>query len=114
MNNHNLDAIFIARRMTIKQAMQKFNSTDKGVLLVTDKKRKLIGTVTSGDLRRGIVNGIRFDDCVEKIMHKNFVTVMDDIPNLKKVARKKMIETMVEKIPVVNDKGIVVDLITLD
>lgn len=46
-----------------------------GIVLVVDAHKKLIGTVTDGDIRKALVKGISMDERVEKIMAKNPITV---------------------------------------
>ena len=38
-----------------------------GIALVVDAERRLIGTVTDGDPRRAILNGIFMDDGIERL-----------------------------------------------
>lgn len=38
-------------------------------LFVVDPQRRLMGSVTDGDIRRGIVGGAQLSDSIEKIMH---------------------------------------------
>ena len=37
--------------------------------LITDEKKYLLGTVTDGDIRRGILKGIAFNESVKSIMN---------------------------------------------
>jgi dTDP-glucose pyrophosphorylase/predicted transcriptional regulator len=84
---------------------------DSGALqiaLVVNEDRRLLGTVTDGDIRSGILRGISLEDKLEKIMCKTpIVASEDDDP-------KTIMEIMklkdILQIPVVDDSGRVVGL----
>lgn len=101
----------ISADTTIKQAMQKLNELGGKILFVVDEKERLLGTVTDGDIRRSIVNGINFNDRIEKVMHKNFTAVKSNMPNKENHIKQVMLETMLEQIPVIDNRGIIVDVI---
>ena len=42
----------------IKQAIAKLNETGLQIVLVLDAKDILLGTVTDGDIRRGLLRGL--------------------------------------------------------
>ena len=49
--------ITVKPEMTIRQAMIALDSTAEKCLLVVNEQQNLIGTLTDGDIRRGILNG---------------------------------------------------------
>jgi len=51
-------------------AMQRLHSLKYKILFVVDKNQKLIGTVTDGDLRRGLIKFKDTNTEIEKVMHK--------------------------------------------
>lgn len=54
---------------TIKQALIKLNNLAKdAILFVIDNNEKLIGTLTDGDVRRGLIKGIDINDSVDLII----------------------------------------------
>ena len=61
----------IPHSATIRDAMQKISGTIL-TLLVTDEREVLVGTLTDGDIRRGLLSGSTLDDPVETIMHTRF------------------------------------------
>lgn len=92
-----------------KEGLRKLNNLnlDK-VLFLVDKKDKLIGSLTDGDLRRGLLSGLNLSDPVEKFA-KNTPAYIDksnysvnDLVSLRK---------QFEIIPVLNDKNEIVDVI---
>lgn len=64
----------IDKSASVKDALVRLNelSSDILTLLVIDENRVLLGTVTDGDVRRGLIGGASLDEPVTKICHRNF------------------------------------------
>ena len=79
--------------------------------VVVDENSKLIGSVTDGDVRRGILNGIPLQDKVELIMNKNPKTVSGKM-NKKQMEEflKKNTVDRISHVPVVNEDGVLIDV----
>jgi len=65
---------------TIKDALIALdkNSDDVLTLFIVDKVGKMLGTLTDGDVRRGLIQGIELKDNVTSIMHSTFRYISDD------------------------------------
>ena len=50
-----INYLLIKSNAQIKEAITILENTDKGIVLVVDTKNILIGTVTDGDIRRGLL-----------------------------------------------------------
>ena len=48
--------------ITIRQAMKALNKTSEKCLLVVDEDKKLLGTLSDGDLRRSILGGAKVSE----------------------------------------------------
>ena len=65
----------IIENKSIKYALEKINNFKDNsalILFVIDKNAKLIGSLTDGDIRRGLLNGATLDEPVTTVMQKNF------------------------------------------
>mgnify|MGYP006104729357 CR=1 FL=1 len=95
--------------ITAKEGLKKLNNLnlDK-VLFLVDKKDKLIGSLTDGDLRRGLLSGLTISDPVEKFAKDTprYITKSNYSMNSIVSLRKQF-----EIIPVLNDKKEIVDVI---
>ena len=111
MEKTKLRSLLISTHQTIKRAMQELNETSEKILFVVDENDKLLGTVTDGDIRRGLINGSRFDDNLEKVMHKDFTAVTLDQSELKENIKRLMVENKFEQIPVLDHMGIIRDVV---
>ena len=70
--------IIVKSNITIRQAMKVLEKVTEKCLLVVDKNRKLLGTLTDGDLRRSILAGTRLSDDISGSFHPNPVTLIKD------------------------------------
>src|SRR5262249_28609301 len=53
------------RETTLGEAMARLNETALQILLVADAERRLLGTMTDGDIRRAILRGKTLNDGVD-------------------------------------------------
>ena len=88
MDKATLRTLLISSDITLKDSMQKLNDTAEQILFVIDKDDKLLGTITDGDIRRGLINGLKFSDKVEKVMFVQFTSFFREEPDKKKKAKK--------------------------
>jgi dTDP-glucose pyrophosphorylase len=56
---------------TVKQAIASLNNTGLQIVLVLDQLDTLLGTVTDGDIRRGLLRGLTLDESIERVMSSN-------------------------------------------
>ena len=82
------------------------------IALVVDDDEHLLGTITDGDIRRGILRGIPLNSSLDQVMNKSPFFIY------KGYDRNELIKTMTAReyshAPVVDDKNCIVDLIKLD
>lgn len=60
---------------SIKQAITTLNETGLQIILVLDAHDTLLGTLTDGDIRRGLLKGLTLDDAIESAMRSNSLVV---------------------------------------
>jgi dTDP-glucose pyrophosphorylase len=111
MDKTKLKSLLIAPDMTIKQAMKLLNDSGGKILFVVDKDEKLIGTVTDGDIRRGIIKGYGFSDRIKGLMKGEFFFVSSNVSNKEEYAKRVMIENKIEQIPILDNNGRILDVI---
>jgi len=108
----NWQDILIAPSTTIKKAIEIIDSSSLQIALVVDGNSYLLGTVTDGDVRRGILKSIPLEDPVHQIMNSKptFASKDDNRDNILATMKIKNYHHM----PIVDDKGCVVGLETLE
>ncbi len=111
MNKAKFKSLLVSVNTNLKESMQKLNDTAEKILFVTDENDKLLGTVTDGDIRRGLINGFKFSDKVEKVMFKQFTFFSCDEPDKKEKAERIMLREKIEQIPVLDKNNHIIDAV---
>lgn len=102
-----------------KQAQVPLNSTIRDVVhnlelvaikicLVVDAQGYFVGTISDGDVRRALLDGLGFESAIEKIVQKKAVVVSPGVG--REAILQLMVNKGVQQIPVINDDGKVVGL----
>jgi dTDP-glucose pyrophosphorylase/CBS domain-containing protein len=86
-----LHAILATADESLQRIVERINWANMEIILVVDKNQALIGTITDGDIRRGLLAGIDFQQPAAIIMNKAPTTVPLGTP------REKMLQIMREK-----------------
>ena len=97
---------------SLEKVITKLELTALQIVLVIGKNKKLIGTITDGDVRRGLLKGLTTKNKITSIINKNPV-VVNYRANSSQI-KKMMSKFGVRQIPVVNEKKQVVNLFILD
>jgi dTDP-glucose pyrophosphorylase/predicted transcriptional regulator len=107
-----LKEILIGPEASILDAMQTIEKGSSQIVLIADEAGRLLGTVTDGDIRRGILRGKALQDPVSTVMNANPLTSGDG--QSRDAAIVLMRDKLIHQLPVVDKDGRVVGLITLD
>lgn len=103
----------INQNETIKTALERINGfrlQQPLVLFVADSQDKITGSLTDGDIRRGLVNGVTLDCPVTNVMHKDFKYVKD-LSDYKKINSYKVMD--LKLVPLVTKDFKLVEFIDL-
>ena len=107
-----LEKILISPDYSIKEVINSMQTGSQKILLVIDKEKKLLGTITDGDIRRGLINSFDLDIFARNIMNPNPVAFNE------KADKKEIFKAMkihdIEHIPLLDDKGVLMRLETLN
>lgn len=108
MNNH-----IINEDVTIIDALHRLNELSGKVmtLLVVDNRRRMTGTVTDGDIRRGLLRGASLTDSVSGVVHRSFraISAGSDAVETIRGCRKDGIVLL----PVLNEDGTIERVLNL-
>ncbi len=108
---HNWREVLINLNTSLRETIAIIDKVALQIALVVDESGKLLGVVTDGDIRRGLIRGLSLDDDVSEVMNKN--------PKLAHLHDSKtrlmaIMEThCLQQLPVVDDDGKVIGLETL-
>ncbi len=96
--------------ISIREAMKKLSASGVKCLVIINKDKELLGTLSDGDVRKAILNGISVSDLVKNIYQKNPRVLIEGNYNFKEV-KKIFAENKFDIIPVVNQDGYLKDII---
>lgn len=109
MSNDKISIMFISTDSTIKNAMEVIEKGGRGIALVVDNDRRLLGIITDSDVRRAILKDVPLNNTVKSIMNEHFTFVSTNYT-------KKLVQTIFEQksiiqLPVLDDNMRVTDII---
>ena len=104
--------ILISPSTAIIEAVKLLDKSAMQVLMVVDEQRRLLGTVTDGDIRRGILRSLDLSEPVDHVMTSTPLTASPD--SSKEDLLKIMSGSNVHQIPLVNSDNQVVGLKIID
>lgn len=104
-------SLVIGPEVTVREALTRIDRGGEQFVLVVQGGR-LVGVVSDGDIRRGLLRGVELDDGVTEVLNDRPATVhatadQDEIERLKR-------RLGVRYIPVVDESGALVDLVGPD
>jgi len=104
--------IIIKRNQTLKQAMEVLNKTKLHICFVVSDSGELIGSLTDGDVRRGFLNGATLESNVADYMNHSPKMIKEGL-SVEEIV-KRMNTWGVRQLPVVNDKGMITKVETVE
>lgn len=108
----NFEAAILSPDRNVLDALRIIDNASLQIALVVNDQRLLLGTVTDGDIRRGILSGIRLEDPVTKIMNSSPLTA--NVRSSRAERRTLMTRRKIHQIPVVDNAGRIVGLEHID
>jgi dTDP-glucose pyrophosphorylase/predicted transcriptional regulator len=107
-----LKKIQVTSETTIRETIQRIDASALQIALVTDNNGKLLGTVTDGDIRRGILRGLVLDEAIRTVMNNSPQVCRVEDSREANLARMKC--TGLHHMPILDDAGCLIGLETLD
>lgn len=100
--------ILISPHTQIIKALEIIDAGAMRFAIVVDEKYRLVGTLTDGDIRRGILRGVSLDSSVSEVMNVDPISfsIHDDKQKIISVMKRKKLQ----QIPILDDDGCVVSL----
>ena len=108
----NTTSISIGPLIPAMEALRVIDQGAKQIALVVDEQQRLLGTLTDGDIRRGLLRGETLETPVERLMKRQFHFVRnneDPVAILEMMKRESL-----HQLPVLDKEGHVVQLLRLE
>jgi len=108
----NIENIKLTVNATIKEALQIIDGGAMQIALVVDENDKLLGTLTDGDTRRGLLKGLNLNDSIKSIIFKTPTTAK--ISDTKEEILNLAFSKKLHQIPIVDDDGKILGIQEID
>lgn len=114
-----IDRVCISPEQTIWDAIRCIDKNVLGIALIVDPERRLIGTITDGDIRRAMLAGDSLDTPVLKLLERRVHSPYPQPVTARQGATPEMLlklmrERSVRQIPILDEGGRVVEVVTMD
>jgi dTDP-glucose pyrophosphorylase len=93
---------------SIREAVQVLNETSLKIVLVVDANEVLVGTISDGDIRRGLLKGLELTSTIDTIVHGDALVVPPELN--REVVLQLMTANKIQQIPIVDENKHVVGL----
>ena len=93
---------------TIGQAIHNLNEVSVKIVLVANAAGVLEGTISDGDIRRGLLKGLDLNSPLTSIIHYNALVVPPDLG--RELVMQLMVANKIQQIPVVDEHHHIVGL----
>jgi dTDP-glucose pyrophosphorylase len=93
---------------TIGQAISNLTEVSVRIVLVTNEAGVLEGTLSDGDIRRGLLKGLDLNSPIDSIIHRNALVVPPEMA--RELVLQLMVANKIQQIPVVDEQHHVLGL----
>ncbi len=109
---------FVSPSTTITDVIACIDRNAKGIALVVDKEQHLLGTITDGDIRRAILDGVDLNEPVQVLLERKPSSLYPEPISAPVEASDALLldlmkEHVIQQIPLLDDHGRVVELALL-
>jgi dTDP-glucose pyrophosphorylase len=110
VNRERFEEILVGPHSTVREVIRAIDAGKAHLALVVDADRRLLGTITDGDIRRALLAGIDLDGPAEPIVHRSPVTANPEVGEAD--VRALMTQHRIDQVPVIADER-VIDVVLL-
>ena len=100
--------IKLSKNASIEEALKVIGDGAMQIALVVDKSDKLIGTLTDGDIRRGLLKGLDLKSSIKSIIFKTPTIAKES--DTKEMILKLAISKKLNHIPIIDESGKVIGI----
>ncbi|MFT7004463.1 MAG: dTDP-glucose pyrophosphorylase/predicted transcriptional regulator [Sulfurimonas sp.] len=108
----NIENLKLHISSTIKEALEIIDKAAMQIALIVDENDKLLGTLTDGDIRRGLLKGLDLNSSIESIVFKTptIANISDTKEDILKIALAKKLH----QIPIIDENGKILGIQEID
>ena len=96
--------------VSIREAMRAIDTASLRMAFIVSDEKCLLGTITDGDIRRGLLKNLNMDDAALLVMNENPITAYQDLD--KSHLLKIIEEEDLLCLPIITNSGVLVNVVT--
>ena len=104
--------IIVSPNIQIKKALKIMTKQGEKCLVISDKKKKLLGTISDGDIRKALLNGKDINESIFNIFNKKAIFFYENNFDEKKI-KKIFINKKIDIIPIVDQSQKIIKILDL-
>ena len=104
----NINKIKLSESASIKEALKVIGEGAIKLAIVVDDNDRLIGTLSDGDIRRGLLEGLGLNNPIKSLIVKEPIVIKSN--ESKEKILKLAMSKKIHHIPVVDDKGVLIKI----
>lgn len=85
---------------SVRDAIDNLIASSKRIVLVESQGEKFLGTISDGDIRRGLLRGIGLESRLSEIIQKSPIVATPEMP--KEIVKQLMLTNKIQQIPIVD------------
>lgn len=102
----------IGPQATLREALGVIDATGTGISLVVDENRRLLGTLSDGDIRRALIHGADLESPASEVLNPKPRLARESEGRPSILAKLRAFG--LHQLPIIDDSGMVVGLVTID
>ena len=100
--------VILPANITIEQAIRNLDKSAIKIILVANEAGVLEGTLSDGDIRRGLLKGLDMNSSIASIIHRDALVVPPELE--RELVMQLMVANKIQQIPVVDEQHHVIGL----
>lgn len=108
---NNIDNLVLNFNTKIKEALSVIDNGGIRIALVVDENKKLLGTLSDGDIRRGLLKNYTLNDSIKDLYFRKPIVALNTESKEKII--QKAIKNQVYQIPIVDVENHLVNIVNL-
>jgi dTDP-glucose pyrophosphorylase len=101
-------AAILPERSTIDQVIRNLDRVAIRIVLVVNERGELEGTISDGDVRRGLLKGLSLESPIASVIHRNPLVVTPEMG--RDLVMRLMVANKIHQIPIVDEQHHIVGL----
>src|SRR4051812_18774055 len=98
----------LPEQSTIEQVIRNLDEVAIRIVLVINERGELQGTISDGDVRRGLLKGLSLASPVTAVIHRNPLVVPPEMG--REMVMRLMVANKIHRVPVVDEEHHIVGL----